>query len=88
MNKGQRVKIRWEDATSYYNLEEIPEELPLQETEGKIIKEKDSFVILKNPKTKNYNSHSHRGINKENKGKKPSFLFIPKGMIVEKSFID
>jgi hypothetical protein len=77
MNKEKTIK--WVDAVAYYNLNEMPHKLKEKETIGKVIEENNDFIIIKNPKTKNYNPNNHRGISERQKT--PTFLYIPKGMI-------
>ncbi|MEX2410132.1 MAG: hypothetical protein WD607_01965 [Candidatus Paceibacterota bacterium] len=77
MNKVKTIK--WLDAVSYYNLKEMPNKLIEQKTTGEVVEENNDYIVIKDPKTKDYNPNSHRGITE--KEKDPTFLFIPKGMI-------
>jgi hypothetical protein len=80
MNKENLTKVIWNDAISYYNIDEMPNKLTKKETVGELVKEEKGFILLKNPKTKDYNPYSHRGVVEKNQD--PTFLFVPRGMIV------
>jgi len=81
MNQNnKKVQVSWEDSIVYYNNnDELPDKLSKMETIGELVKDKKSYIVLKNPKTKNYDAFSHRSVGEYNKDAK--YLFIPRGMI-------
>lgn len=76
INKKE-VLVFWEDAVLFSF--DKPKTLPLKAHKGIILKEDKNFLIIKNPKEIIY-SRNKLLINKKFS---PSFLFLPKGMILK-----
>jgi hypothetical protein len=78
MNKNnlQKVKIVWQDATSYKIGDKIPHSISIFETTGLLAKENDNYVIIEKPIT--INALTGKNYPEE---KYPTFCFIPRGMI-------
>lgn len=74
MNKGQKVKIKWTDASVFYPKKKDVA-LSRMETVGFIEKDETDYLVIKNPKTINFLT------NKKHPEQDPTFYFIPKGMI-------
>lgn len=74
MNKGQKVKIKWTDASTFSPKRKDIALSPM-ETVGIVERDEKDYLIIKDPKTINLLT------NKKHPGQDPTFYFIPKGMI-------
>lgn len=77
MDKNRKIKIFWLDAVIY--ADKVPSRLARKITEGNLVKERDGYVLVKNPITSIYSEKEKSYIPKEGKGHK--FFFVPSGMI-------
>ena len=76
MKKKNKIKVVWKDAIVYSSKDKLPTSLPLMETVGFLEKENKTFVIIKDPHTINLKKNTLHP-----RGNKPTFYYIPKGMI-------
>lgn len=78
MNKNdlQKVKIVWQDATSYRIGDKIPHSISIFETTGLLVKEDKDYVIIEKPITINTLTGKNYPENNQ-----PTFYSIPRGMI-------
>lgn len=74
ISKGQKVKIKWTDA-SVFSPSRKDVVLSNMETVGFVEKNEIDYLIIKDPETINLLT------NKKHPEQNPTFYFIPKGMI-------
>lgn len=84
MNK---VKVLWNDAVIYDRYSDISQGLSKMETTGELVKQMGSYLIIKDPITKNLTRPDKSGWvikcyrRLKFKKQRPRFFYIPLGMI-------
>jgi len=74
MNKGQQIKIIWNDA-KMFSPKNKNIELSVMETSGLVEVENDDYFLVKNPVTINLKT------GQKHPEQTPTFYLIPKGMV-------
>ena len=81
-NKLKKVKIYWTDAV-IYSASSVSKKLELKPTckltEGILLKESTEWIIIQNPRTITLEDGKRDA--REQKKRKATFLYIPRGMI-------
>jgi hypothetical protein len=83
--RQQKVKVVWQDAV-IFGSDNIPTKLAIRETRGYLLKEDKNYILIAKPKTDKPNqSKLIKVLNflKTCRQKKPTYFFIPRGMILK-----
>ena len=89
-NQRKLVRITWKDAV-IFDSAKLPNQLIPMETRGLLVQEKENYFLIAKPKTKKIDQNTPQRFlmswTKNVFGKKPTFFYIPKGMVVKIDFL-
>ncbi|MBI4993550.1 hypothetical protein HZC33_01140 [Candidatus Wolfebacteria bacterium] len=77
----KRIKVYWADAVFYKKSKNIGDGLTKMITIGELFIENEKFIVIKYPKSIKENKPLLFQLFKRFLSKKPTYLFIPRGMI-------